>query len=174
MFHKIAVTLAGVLAGLAVVFAPVSHAAPFKVTTVTDVCKTGFRGNPAYDRKCLRTGTVRDAATLWFGTPVGSAQHMRDDDTTRRNLCAFAYRHGGVRAAAIDMVTDLTYDSYRNNRQVNNWVADMAQGDCLRLGYADPVSGLASVNLKQLPKGDCWYEVSYLGRKINIEPLCRR
>jgi hypothetical protein len=43
MFHKIAVTLAGVVAGLAVVFAPVSHAATSTVTTVNDVCKTGFR-----------------------------------------------------------------------------------------------------------------------------------
>jgi hypothetical protein len=172
MFHKIAVTLAGVVAGLAVVFAPVSHAATSTVTTVNDVCKTGFRGQPAYDKKCLRTGTVGDAAKLWYGTPVGST-HVRDDDMTRRNLCAFAYRHGGVRAAAVDMVTDMTYDTYRNNRQVNVWVADMAQGDCLRLGYADQVSGLVSVSLKSLPHAGCWYEVYYFERKVIVEPLCQ-
>lgn len=122
-----------------------------------------------------RTGTFADAARLWYSTPVGKRGHVRDDFTTRRSICKFADRHGGVRAQAVELVTDMTYDNYRNARQVNAWVATIAQGDCLRLGYADGVSGLVPVNLHHLPKGECWYEVSYYGkpRRVFIEPLCK-
>lgn len=138
-----------------------------------DPCKVGFRGQPAYDAKCLRTGKIGDAAGLWYSTPEGKEGKERDDYTTRRNICKYAYRSGGVRAAAADLVNDMAYDTYRNYRQINAWVGTLAQGDCLRLGYADRTTGLVSVNLKHLPSRACWYEVSYLGRDVNVEPLCR-
>jgi Spy/CpxP family protein refolding chaperone len=138
-----------------------------------DCAHHGHRGDPAYDRACLTTGTRAQAAALWYSTPEGS-RRTHDDMNTRRSICANAPRHGGVRAWATELVTDMTYDTYRNNKAMNAWVADTAQGDCLRMGYNDPVSGLASVNLRTLPhKHGCWVEVYYLGSKINTEVLCK-
>jgi hypothetical protein len=179
---KIRVAWAGITAGMVALFTAVSpgaEAAP-RPTTVTvtagkSVCDTGYRGQPEYDAKCLRHGTRGDAAKLWFDTPEGKRGHLRDDFTTRRSICKYAPRHGGVRAQAKELVNDMAYDTFRNWHQMIRWAGDAAQGDCLRMGYSDPVSGLVVVNLRHLPKGDCWVEVSYADhkRKINTEVLCK-
>jgi hypothetical protein len=129
---------------------------------VTSVCATGFRGQPAYDRLCLKKGTRATGAALWFAL----------DAASKRDVC----RAGNVRKMAADALNDVAYDRYRNHGTVLAGVSDAAQGDCLRLGYADAVSGRAAVNLHTLPKGDCWVEMSYLNRKhikINSEVLCK-
>lgn len=178
MFKAFKIATAGLTAGVVAWFfatTPEVMLPSAASTTAHSVCDTGHRGQPDYDAQCLRTGTPA-AAAWWFSTPEGKRGHERDDMTTRRGICKFAYRHGGVRREAAELVNDMSYDTYRNYKQVNGWVADAAQGDCLRLGYNDPTSGLVAVNLHHLPKGDCWYEVSYANRKhtkINIEPLCK-
>lgn len=133
---------AAVCAGVAVVLAVLTAgAAPALSTTAhhaashRSVCDTGQRGQKAYDRLCLHTGTVGDAAWLWYSTPEGHKGHVHDDYMTRRSICTYAPRHGGVKAAAVELVTDMTYDSYRNNKAVNAWVASVAVTNCREMGY---------------------------------------
>lgn len=159
--------LAGITAATIGLFAyigsPATSGQPLELAGASSsVCATGFRGQPAYDRRCLTTGTRATGAALWFGTPTA----------TRRDVC----RGGNVRTMAAETLNDVAYDRYRNHTVVLAGVSDAAQGDCLRLGYADPVSGLVAVNLRSLPKGDCWAEVSYADRKhtkIDTEILCK-
>lgn len=99
------------------------------------VCETGFRGQPAYDRECLTIGVVGDAGALWYGTPKGSKGAERDDATNRRSICKYAGRHGGIKRAATELVTDMSYDAYRNHKAVNSWVVSMALVDCRAMGY---------------------------------------
>lgn len=175
--------LAGITAAMIGAFAVVASPSTDAVVPVAlassgkpSVCATGFRGQPAYDRQCLKTGTPGQAAALWFDTAEGKRGHEHDSMETRRDVCRFAARHGGVRKEAAEMVNDMAYDAYRNHKAVIGWFADAAQGDCLRLGYADAESGRVPVNLHALPKGDCWFEVSYLDHKhtkINTEALCK-
>lgn len=166
---------AGITAGLVALFTATTPAASGATGHTKSVCQTGTRGQAAYDRLCLHTGTRADAAKLWYSTPEGKKGKETDDFQTRRSICRYSGAIG-VRAQAIDLVTDMTYDNFRNDHKVNAWVADLAQGDCLRMGYSDPVSGLVSVDLKRLPHRDsCWIEVYYLGhgKKIKIEMLCK-
>lgn len=171
------VAFGGISAGMVALFFATTPAASFpSAQHGKSVCETGYRGQKLYDALCLRHGTPGDAAKLWFDTPEGKPGHLRDDFTTRRAICAYADRHGGVRAQGKELVNDMAYDTYTNYKQVIRWVQDTAQGDCLRMGYADAASGLVSVNLHNLPGRDCWYEVSYLDRKhtrVNVEPLCK-
>lgn len=131
MFKRIAAAFAGIAVGMTVLFAPTASASAPK-----SVCDTGHRGQPAYDRACLRTGTAGDAALLWFvSMPEGRKGKERDGVMTRRSICKYAPRHGGLKAWATDAVFDVTYDSYRNNKAVNGWVVDIARADCKRMGY---------------------------------------
>lgn len=160
-FTKIA--FAGITAGLIGLFAAVTP---------------GAQAAPETGRSALPVGTYADAARFWSSFPVGKRGHVKDDDSTRRGICHFAPRHGGVRAEAVELSTDVMYDSFRNARQMEGWVADLVQGDCLRLGYADPASGMVPVNLRtELPHNgmSCWVEVSYLDKAhkiVNKEPIC--
>lgn len=109
--------------------------APGPAASAADVCRTGHRGQPAYDKACLRTGTPDHAAELWFSTPVGRRGAERDDFTTRRGICKFAPRHGGIRRHAPQLAYDVVYDTFRNHRQVNRWLAQDAALNCRQLGY---------------------------------------
>ncbi len=158
------IAFAGITAGLVALF-----------STLTP----GAQAAPDSARSSLPVGNYGDAASFWASFPVGKPGHLKDDDSTRRAVCNFASRHGGVRAEAVELSTDVMYDNFRNYKQLTGWVADLAQGDCLRLGYSDLVSGMAPVNLRtELPKvkGKCWVEVYYLGKGknkiINKEPIC--
>lgn len=99
------------------------------------VCDTGYRGQKTYDALCLRTGTPADARKLWFDTAEGVKGRERDDMVTRRSICKFAPRHGGIMKWAAEFVYDMTYDTYRNNGQVNTWVGQDARLDCQQMGY---------------------------------------
>jgi hypothetical protein len=111
------------------------EAADYREHVTDGVCRKGQRDHGDYNRLCLHTGTPKTARGLWFSTPEGTKGRERDDDMTRRSICKFASRHGGITAAAVDLVTDMTYDNYRNNRQVNRWVAQDARLDCTQMGY---------------------------------------
>lgn len=121
---------AGITAAMVALFAPTATA-----TSARSICETGFRGQPAYDRECLSTGVVGEAGALWYGFPKGVKGKERDDSATRRGVCKYAHRHGGIKRAAVELVTDLTYDSYRNHKQVDRWVISMAVIDCHVMGY---------------------------------------
>lgn len=99
------------------------------------ICDTGFRGDPAYDRACLTKGVVGDAGALWYSTPKGIKGEEVDDAMNRRSICKYAYRHGGIKRAATELVTDLTYDAYVNHKQVDAWVVSNARVDCKAMGY---------------------------------------
>jgi hypothetical protein len=128
----IATAFAGTIAGLALLFAPTAQGAP---THTASVCDTGYRGQKAYDKACLTHGTVGDAAHLWYVTPAGRKGSEHDDAMNRRSVCKFAYLHGGLAADVRDLMTDVTYDSYRNDRQVRSWIVDIAKVDCRSMGY---------------------------------------
>lgn len=168
----------GITAGMVAWFMATTPAVSLPQPTpvsAASVCETGQRGQADYDRLCLHTGTLVKASALWFSTPEGKRGHEKDDMATRRGICKYAYRHGGVRNEAAELVNDMAYDNYRNYKQVNAWTGDVAQGDCLRLGYTDPVSGRAAVNLSTLPKGNCWVEVYYgnaTRTRISREVMC--
>lgn len=102
---------------------------------MASICTTGYRGQTAYDKHCLTTGTPHNAAHLWNAVPQGKHGHERDDYTTQRNICRHALQHGGITNAARELVGDMTYDTYRNNEQVNRWVGQNAALTCTQLGY---------------------------------------
>lgn len=126
-------------AGLTALFFAMAHllGAPSAeaVTAPASVCETGYRGQAEYDRLCLTTGTVGDAGALWYSVPKGKKGSERDDMSTRRSVCKFAPRYGGIKNTVTELVTDMTYDNYRNHKQVNRWVVSMATVDCRNMGY---------------------------------------
>lgn len=107
-------------------------AAPVKAKSV---CETGHRGQAAYDRKCLTTGTFKQAAALWLTIPAGTKGRESADAFNRRSLCKFAGRFGGTKAVAREAVTDVAYDRFRNHVTVINWSASVAVMDCKSMGY---------------------------------------
>lgn len=104
------------------------------VKAARSICETGYRGQPEYDRKCLKTGTFKTAANLWLGIPAGNAAHVGREDFTRRSICKFPGADG-TRAAVREALTDVTYDSVRNYRQSLTWSAQVAVLDCASMGY---------------------------------------
>lgn len=136
--NKISSAFAGILLTLFVAAGMVTDAgaAPADGTraAVKSVCETGFRGQPAYDAKCLKTGTFKIAAMLWLSIPQGNAAHVGREDFTRRSICKFPGKFG-TRAAVREALTDVTYDSIRNYRQSLNWSASVAVLDCKAMGY---------------------------------------
>lgn len=131
MFNKVSSAFVGILVTLFVAagMVPDAGAAP-----AASVCETGFRGQPAYDAKCLRTGTFKTAALMWLDVPAGNAAHVGREDFTRRSICKFPGKFG-TRAAVVEALTDVTYDSIRNYRQSLRWSADTAVLDCKSMGY---------------------------------------
>lgn len=125
--------------GLAALFTTLSPGAtaapPTSHPHMASVCATGYRGQPAYDRACLTTGTPRNAAHLWDHVPTGTKGHEHDRADTQRGICKYGHRHGGVAAWVRDTVGDLTYDRYRNNTAVDRWTAQDAVLTCAQLGY---------------------------------------
>jgi hypothetical protein len=110
-----------------------ASAAPHR--PAASVCHTGYRGQPAYDAHCLVTGTPRAAAAHWASIPTGTKGHEHDNMTTQRNICKYGHRHGSIAAWTTEAVGDVTYDHYRNNRQVNTWIGQDATLTCAQLGY---------------------------------------
>lgn len=126
-----------ILAGLIALFAftPSADASPSvpasgKRPAVRSVCETGFRGQPAYDAKCLRTGTVLDGVNLWFRGADGKVIKAAD----RRAFCRDANSAKTTRAGIIDGLFDVAYDRYRNHKHVLNVAATVGVLDCAELG----------------------------------------
>jgi len=134
---KIKGAFAGIVAGLIVLFAPVtSDAAPAPVkASGTSVCETGGRGDADYRRLCMTPGTIPDAAELWFSVPRGVKGKEVRDGYSRRSVCKFAREFGGIRAAAADLFYDVTYDNYTRDAYVRGWIGTFAAHDCKAMGY---------------------------------------
>lgn len=129
--------LATILAGLIALFAPagVADAAPAVKSAGTSVCDTGYRGNPEYDRMCLRTGTFRDGALMWLSMPAGHRGHETRNMEDRRSVCKFAGQYGGIRPAVREIFNDVAYDRYTNYRTVLTYAGAVASLDCKSMGY---------------------------------------
>ncbi|MER6605741.1 hypothetical protein ABT282_07450 [Streptomyces sp. NPDC000927] len=127
-----------IFAGLAITTALIlgvggnAGATPVKVKSV---CDTGHRGQPAYDAKCLKTGTFKSGALLWLSIPQGKKGSENPDNFDRRSLCKFAGRFGGIRVVAREAVADTAYDTYRNDGAVVKWATSVAALDCASMGY---------------------------------------
>lgn len=135
-----AITAIAVIAWVILLTAPIADAdaTPPRTQRVTinpSICDTGFRGDPAYDRACLRKGVVGDAGALWYGIPRGRKGHESDDFADRRSICAYAPRYGGIKTMVTELITDMTYDSFTNNAAVDRWAVSMARVDCTAMGY---------------------------------------
>lgn len=118
---------AGILAGLLILLSPGgADAAPAdgRRPAARSVCETGFRGQSAYDRKCLKNGTVRDGVALWLHT----------DRRERRAVCKMAKRTG-LRTAVRESFYDVAYDSFRNHGSVLKVTRAVAFVDCRLMGY---------------------------------------
>lgn len=98
-------------------------------------CPTGQQGTGDRTGLCLTTGTPRDAANLWHTFPLGTKGHERDDSSTQRGICRYAYHHAGIAADVTDLTTDITYDHYANWNQVATWTAQLATLTCAQDGY---------------------------------------
>mgnify|MGYP001609186576 CR=1 FL=1 len=122
---------AGVLAALLMVLGISGTAqAADKRPAVRSVCETGFRGQPAYDAKCLKTGTVLNGVNLWFRSFDGKLISNAD----RRAFCKDANQARTTRAGIIDGLFDVAYDHYRNHMFVLNVTATVGVMDCKQLG----------------------------------------
>lgn len=132
--NRVAVLLSAIVALLMAPSGMADASPAVKAAAVKSVCDTGFRGQPEYDRKCLKTGTFKTAANLWLSIPAGNPAHIGREDFTRRSICKFPGEFG-TRAAVREALTDVTYDSIRNYRQSLNWSADVAVLDCKSMGY---------------------------------------
>lgn len=130
-----------VLTGALLLLAPATGGAatPTKATPVTgalkgktapSVCRTDYRGMPAYDRQCLTTGTARDAYLMW----LSPAQDRRENLDNRRYVCRLAQRMG-VMAAARDFYFDGAYDRFRNHGDVLRVLGYLTWADCRMMGY---------------------------------------
>lgn len=122
---------AGVLAGFVAMFAlgGSADAAPAVKSpgkaVAKSICETGYRGQPAYDRRCLKTGTFRDGAMMWLET----------DRRDRREICKTAKRFGGILPAVRETFNDVAYDAYRNHKIVLMYAGLVAKIDCRSMGY---------------------------------------
>lgn len=122
---------AGVLAALLMLLGISGTAqAADKRPAVRSVCETGFRGQPAYDKKCLTHGTPRDGAALWLRDGDGN----RVSKAERRSMCRDARNVGGIRPAVRDWFFDVAYDNYRNHAAVLRYAGTAAYLDCRALG----------------------------------------
>jgi len=120
--RKIATILAGFVALFA--FSAPADAADGKRPAVRSVCETGFRGQPAYDAKCLKTGTFKSGAMLWLDNAAAD----------RRATCKFAVK-AGIRTAVRELTIDIAYDNYRNHNTVIGYATAVATAECKALGY---------------------------------------
>lgn len=130
--NRVSILLAGIIALL---LAPsgVADAAPAggtRAAAVRSICETGFRGQPEYDRKCLKTGTVLDGVNLWFRD--GDNKLIKAAD--RRAFCRDANQAKTTRAGIIDGLFDVAYDNYRNHKFVLSVAATVGVMDCQALG----------------------------------------
>lgn len=115
----------GIGAGLVLLFTATSTADATPATTTPhskSVCTTGFRGQPAYDRLCLTTGDLGDAAYEWY------APYNRSE---RRAQCRMAVRLG-YRAMVTETRGDVLSDTYRNDHAMVRMVAVVARAECAR------------------------------------------
>lgn len=131
---RIRAAFAGILAGFITLATATTDAgaAPVHRTAVPSVCKTGYRGMPEYDAKCLRTGTFKDARNLWHGRVAG----WEFTATDRRHACKTAGQYGGIRAAVREVFNDAAYDRFRNYGAVLTDAGIVAAYDCRSMGYA--------------------------------------
>lgn len=105
-------------------------AGPAVAKSVKSVCETGSRGQAAYNRLCLRTGTVRDGVNLWYRDFDGRLISKAD----RRDFCRYATETGNTYAGIYDGLYDVAYDSFRNHRSVLRVTALVGVMDCRTLG----------------------------------------
>lgn len=129
-----------ILAGLLALFAPMgaADAAPMVKSSgkaAKSVCETGYRGQPAYDRKCLKTGTFRDGAMLWLDLPAGKKGRESRDMENRRSVCKYAKNYGGIVPTVRELFNDVAYDAYRNHKIVLTYAGLVAKIDCRSMGY---------------------------------------
>lgn len=94
-------------------------------TARTSVCETGFRGQPAYDRACLVTGTYRDAVREWK-RPYSRAE--------RKQQCRTALRTG-MASVVTETRGDMITDRYRNDDAMKRAVAWVGVRECFRIGH---------------------------------------
>lgn len=133
MINTLRTSVAGVLAGLVMLFGITgsAEAAPVvKGKAAKSVCETGYRGQKAYDAKCLKTGTVMDGVNLWFRYIDGGAVSKAD----RKAFCKDATRTGHTRAGIIDGLFDIAYDNYRNHKMILSIAGTVGVWDCKALG----------------------------------------
>lgn len=128
--NRVAVLLAAIVALL---MAPsgMADAAPARTSGKVSICETGYRGNPEYDRKCLKRGTVLDGVNLWF-RDIDS--HKLIPAAERRAFCKDATATGHTRAGIIDGLNDVAYDRYTNYRFVLSVAGTVGVMDCQALG----------------------------------------
>lgn len=134
-----AATFAGITAVMVLLTAPTADATTphhtWRATINPNICETGFRDDPAYDRACLTRGVVGDAGALWYGIPKGRKGRESDDFADRRSICKLANQYGGIKRTVTELITDMTYDAYTNHGQVDRWTVSMARVDCTAMGY---------------------------------------
>jgi len=129
--NRVSLLLAGIIALLMAPSGVADAATDVKRPAVRSICETGQRGNPEYDRKCLKTGTVLDGVNLWFRyIDTGKLVPVSE----RRALCKDATSTGHTRAGIIDGLFDVAYDSYRNHKFVLSVAATVGVMDCQALG----------------------------------------
>lgn len=133
--NKIRKALALTLATLALMLgtagsAGARPAGPAVVKSVKSVCETGNRGQAAYNRLCLRTGTAADGVNLWYRDFDGRRISAAD----RREFCRYATETGNTYRGIFDGLYDVAYDSFRNHRSVLRVAALVGVEDCRTLG----------------------------------------
>ncbi len=137
MLKRITAAFAGLVLGASALLAPAASASPATPAAPSEpkVCREGSRDHGDYNRLCLTVGTPKTARELWFSVPEGRKGRESDNFMTRRDICRYAKRHGGITVQARELVTDMTFDNYRNYRQVDAWVGQDARLDCAQMGY---------------------------------------
>lgn len=118
-------TLAGLVLLLTALTAltPSAQAAPAHADAPS-VCKTGFRGQPAYDRNCLIRGDYFDAMHVWKNAGYNKAE--------RRAQCRTALRTG-MPALVRETRGDVLYDTYRNYGAMIRLTAWAGAAECFRI-----------------------------------------
>lgn len=127
-------TLAGLLSGLLILFTTSGSvgAAPMngeRPAGISGACKTGFRGDPRYDARCLKKGAVLDGWRLW-----AYSDGERRTAGERREMCRDAAATGDIWRGLTDTMTDPAYDRFRNYRSMARIAAAFGVADCRALG----------------------------------------
>lgn len=124
---------AGIGAGLITLLfttTPAADAATHHTTTATasargsDICTTGFRGQPAYDRACLTVGNYLDARREWRTGYTAKE---------RRAQCRTALTTG-MHTVVIETRGDVIRDTYVNDKVMIRMTEWAGAAECFRIG----------------------------------------